>query len=282
VILNLGAHLFFESNWIWSVNIYIYNALNGLAGQSWYFDALIGSALSSNLIKAGVIGACFMYAWLAGKDAVEISLRRKILLITLVSSIFALATTKSLSKAVFLPRPFILAEKTFHLEGEQLVETPRLEYMVADDDDTEKGFLELKRGKIEQNDMGSFPSDHAGFFFTIALGIFLAYRRVGMIALAWAICVPLAAKMVLGQHYPLDILVGAGVGTIILFTLQFLFRRLGDRVLSPITDWTMAHSALSAALMFVVLFEVSNTLDGVRKVGKLGKDVAKHMVGRPN
>jgi membrane-associated phospholipid phosphatase len=266
---------------IWSVNIQIYNALNGLAGRSWYFDVLIGSALSSNLVKAGVIGACFMYAWLSGKDAVQISVRRKILLITLVSSVFVLATTKTLSKTVFLPRPFILAEKTFHLEGDQLVETPRLAYFVAEDEETEKTFYDLQRGQIEQNDMGSFPSDHAGFFFTIALGIFLAYRRVGALAIVWTIFVPLAAKVILGQHFPLDIVVGAAAGTVILLTFQFLFRKLGDRLLSPITEWTLAHSALSAALMFVVLFEVSNTLEGVRKVGKLGKDVAKHMVGRP-
>jgi undecaprenyl-diphosphatase len=268
------------SDWMWSVNIQIYNALNGLAGQSWYFDTFVGAALSSNLIKAGVIGSCFMYVWLSGKDAVQTSARRKILLVTLVASVFALATTKSLSKTVFLPRPFILAEKTFHLDGKQLVETPRIDYIVAEDEDTEKGFLELQRGEIAQNDMGSFPSDHAGFFFTIALGIFLAYRRIGIIALAWIIFVPLTAKVILGQHYPLDIVAGAAVGTVLLLALQFLFRKLGDRVLSPITDWTITHSALSAALMFIILFEVTSTLEGVRKVGKLGKDVTKQMAGR--
>ena len=277
----LALSLLTDSSWLWSLNIQVYDALNGLAGQSWYFDTLTGAALSSNLVKAGVIGACFMYAWLSGNDAAQISARRKILLVTLLASVFVLATTKSLSKTVFLPRPFILAEKTFHLEEDQLVETPRLEYAAAADEETEKSYLELKRGKIAQNDMGSFPSDHAGFFFTIALGIFLAYRRVGIIALAWTIFVPLMAKVILGQHYPIDILAGAAVGTGILLALQFLFKKLGDRVLSPITDWTLAHSALSAALMFIVIFEVSSTLEGVRKVGKLGKDAAKHMVGRP-
>jgi membrane-associated phospholipid phosphatase len=280
--MNITYHfLAADMGWIWNINIYIYHALNGLAGHSWYFDALVGLALSSNLVKAGVIGACFMYAWLAGSDDLQIAARRKILLITLISAVFVLATTKSLSKTVFLPRPFILSEKTFHLEGQQLVQTPQIEYNVAEDEETEKSFKELKQGQIVQNDMGSFPSDHAGFFFTVALGIFLAYRRAGLIALAWTIFVPLTAKMILGQHYPIDIVVGMGVGTAVLLALQFLFRRLGDRVLSPVTNWTMANSALSAALMFIVLFEVANTLDGVRKVGKFGSGVAKHVMGRP-
>ena len=276
-----GAFLSSDIGWIWSLNIYVYSSLNGLVGQSYYFDSLVGLALSSNLVKAGVIGSCFMFAWLVGRDEEQIKIRRKILLITLVAAVFTLATTKTLSKVVFLPRPFIVSEKTFHLEGEQLVESPRLDYKVAEDDDTEKEIFQLKQGQIAQNDMGSFPSDHAGFFFTIALGILLACRRAGMIALCWTIFVPLSAKIMLGQHYPIDILAGAAAGTVILFALRLLFSRIGDRFLTPITEWTIAHSALSAALMFVVLFEVSNTLDGVRKVGKLGKDVAKHMVGRP-
>jgi membrane-associated phospholipid phosphatase len=271
----------FAQSWIWDLNIYIYEVLNGLAGQSWYFDAFVGLALSSNVVKAGVVGACFMYAWLAAGEPIAVAARRKILLVTLISSVFVLATTKSLSKVVFLPRPFILSEKTFHLEGKQLVETPSLKYNVAHDEDTEKDYGELKQGQIIQNDMGSFPSDHAGFFFTIALGIFLAYRRIGLIALAWTILVPLSAKMILGQHYPIDIVAGMAVATVLLLAFQFLFRKLGDRVLSPVARWTMANSAVSAAMMFIVLFEVSNTLEGVRKVGKLGKDVAKHMTGRP-
>ena len=92
---------------------------------------------------------------------------------------------------------------------------------------------------------------------------------------------PLAAKVVLGQHFPLDIVVGAGIGLLILFAMQFLLGKWGNRVLDPVAAWTMKNSALSAALLFIVLFEVTSTLDDVRQVGTVGKDVAKHMIGRP-
>ena len=270
-----------EANWLWSVNIYIYHALNSLAGQSFVFDKLIGLGLSSNLVKASVIGACFMFAWLIGDDDAKIAARRKILLITLVSSVFVLAVTKPMSKAVFLPRPFVLSERSFHLEGSQLVETPRVEYNVPFDEDSQKTFRGLEHGQIADNDMGTFPSDHAGFFITIAFGIFLAYRRAGILAVLWTIFVPIGAKLILGQHFPLDILVGAGIGVLILFSLQTILGRWGNKVLDPITGWTIKNSALSAALLFIVLFEVTSTLDDVRQIGKVGKDVAKHMMGRP-
>ena len=129
-----------ESHWIWSVNNYTYHALNDLAGQSWVFDNIYGLGLNSNLVKAGVIGACFMFAWLTGDDSDKIAARRKILLITLISSVFVLATTKSLSKRVFLPRPYVLSERTFHLEGDQLVETPLSKYSVPYDEESQKNF----------------------------------------------------------------------------------------------------------------------------------------------
>ena len=270
-----------ESHWLWSANLYFYHALNDMAGQSFVFDKLLGLGLSSNLVKAGVIGACFMFAWLTGDDAVEIAARRKILLITLVSSVFVLTVTKPMSKAVFLPRPFVLSERSFHLEGDQLVETPRIDYNVPFDEDSQKTFRELKHGQIAENDLGTFPSDHAGFFITIAFGIFLAYRRAGLLAVLWTIFVPIGAKLILGQHFPMDILASVGIGALILFALQTILGRWGNRVLDPVADWTLKNSALSAALLFIVLFEATSTLDDVRQIGKVGKDVAKHMIGRP-
>src|SRR5437016_7327430 len=46
-------------------------------------------------------------------------------------------------------------------------------------------FRSLVNGDVETNDLGSFPSDHAGFFIAISLGIWLASRRLGLIALGW-------------------------------------------------------------------------------------------------
>src|SRR5205085_4838215 len=93
MMMNFTPILLSQGSWIWDLNIRIYDTLNGLAGHSWYFDAFVGLALSSNLVKAGVIGACFMYAWLAGTDPLQIASRRKILIVTLIASVFVLATT---------------------------------------------------------------------------------------------------------------------------------------------------------------------------------------------
>lgn len=262
------------------INNYLYHCLNGMAGQSWLFDHVMGLGISNNLTKAAVIGACFMLAWLSSGEATVVAARRKILLITLFSSVFVIATTKTISKNVFLPRPYVLSAKTYHLDGTQLVEDRPLEYNVPFDDDAQKSVKDLNDGRIIGNDLESFPSDHAGFFLCLAVGILLAYRAVGIVAILWTVFVPLAAKMIMGQHSPLDVVVGGAIGIAILLVMQFLMGRFANRLLDPVVRWTTLHTALSTALLFIVLFEASNTLDNIHTVAKTGKEVAKHLIGR--
>ncbi len=267
-----------ETNRLTIVSDYLYEMINGLAGRSWIFDNLTDLPLESNLVKAALIGACFMFAWLAGADDAEVARRRKILLITLIASVFVIVTTKTLSKTIFLPRPFIQSQKTFHLEGEQLVESRRLDYRVPLDDENQKSFKALQNGEIIQNDLGSFPSDHAGFYMTLAVGILLACRSAGIIALFWTIFVTLGSRIITGQHSPLDIVVGSGIGIGILLVLQVVIGNLGKRIIDPIVNWTLKNSAVSSAIIFVVLFEAVNKLEDVRLIAKVAVDIAKHLI----
>jgi membrane-associated phospholipid phosphatase len=261
------------------VNDSLFEFFNGLAGRSWIFDNLMELPLESNLVKAALIGSCFFYVWHQNGTETEIIRRRKILLITLLASFFVIATTKTLSKSVFLPRPFIQSQKTFHLENNQLVESPRLNYRVPLDAENQKSFKALQRGEVVQNDLGSFPSDHAGFYMTFAVGILLASRSVGLIAFFWTLLVTLGSRVISGQHSPLDIAVGSGIGIGILFLLQFAFENWGKRFFDAVVSWTLAHSALASAIIFVCLFEVASTLENLRAVMRVGKDIVKHLIG---
>ena len=266
------------ANRLTGIDAYLYEMINGLAGRSWIFDNLMVLPVENNLVKAAVIGACFLMVWVGGKDEAETARRRKILLITLLASVFVIGTTKTLSKTVFLPRPFIQSQKTFHLEGDQLVESPRLEWHVPLDKESQKNFKELQNGEIIQNDLGTFPSDHSGFYMTLAVGILLACRSIGLIALGWTIFVTLGSRVITGQHTPLDIAVGSGIGIGILLTLQFIIGNMGKRLIDPIVNWTLKHSALSSAIIFIFIFEATNTLENIRPLMKLGAEMVKHLI----
>ena len=59
----------------------------------------------------------------------------------------------------------------------------------------------------------SFPSDHASAAFAIATAVLLYHRRVGSVFLAAAGAVGVG-RVLVGAHYPADVLVGAIVGAV--------------------------------------------------------------------
>jgi membrane-associated phospholipid phosphatase len=195
---------------------WLYLLLNGLAGRSWLLDTIVALPLDNALVKAGPIGACFVYAWWSGGDEADSRRRRSTLLVTIASLLFVMAATKTIADGIFLPRPFVHAQQAWHLEEGKLVETPRLAYREPLNGGASNRYRALARGEIEQNDLYSFPSDHAGFFVALALGIFLASRRAGALALGWTLAAILLPRIVTGMHSPLDIAVGAGIGALVL------------------------------------------------------------------
>ncbi|HXT63137.1 MAG TPA: phosphatase PAP2 family protein [Pyrinomonadaceae bacterium] len=266
-------------SWLTSLNDQLLLAINSVAGRNWLFDNVVAFFLDNDLAKAGVIGACFLAAWYGGKDAATTH-RRKILLTTIVAAVFVIGTTKLLSKTIFLPRPEIQSQKIYQLEGDQLVEMKRMPVRIPLDDESQKNYHALINGDVETNDLGSFPSDHAGFFLVISLGIWLASRRLGLLAIGWTVFVILAAKMISAQHTPFDVLAGATVAIIELAVLRYLVAdKWVDRQLERLSQLTLRHSALSSAFIFAVAFEMSSTLVHVRELIGLLSTVRHHILG---
>lgn len=259
---------------------WIYLLLNGLAGRSWLFDTLVALPLDNNLVKAGPVGACFVYAWWSGGDEAETRRRRSTLLATIASLLFVMAATKAVASQVFLPRPFAQAQQAWHLEDGKLVESAGLAYREPLNGGTRSRSEALKRGELEENDLASFPSDHAGFFVALSLGIFLASRRAGAVALGWTFLAILLTRIVTGLHSPLDIVAGAGIGAAMLLAVQLVAGRMRRFALEPVAGWTLRHEALAAALLFVVAFESVNVLTNVRNLAGTGGAIVGHVAGR--
>jgi undecaprenyl-diphosphatase len=252
---------------------------NSVAGRSQLLDTLIALPMMNQLVKAGVIGACFFAVWFGARDEAIALRNRRILLVTLMACLFVIATTKTLSKTVFLPRPFIQSQKAFHLAGEQLVESKRLAYRVPLDEQSQTDHHKLRDGDILPNDLGSFPSDHAGFYMTLAVGIWLASRWIGLLAVGWTLLAILGSRVITGQHSPLDIVAGAGIGIVILLLCQVVIGKGMRRLVEPLVQWTLRHTAWSSALIFIALFEAANTLQNLRELLKTGVAIGKQLIG---
>ncbi len=71
----------------------------------------------------------------------------------------------------------------------------------------------------------SFPSDHAAFAFAAATVLFLVSRRAGAVALAFAALAALS-RVYVGEHYPMDVVAGAVVGSLVALGFHALRGRL--------------------------------------------------------
>jgi membrane-associated phospholipid phosphatase len=247
-----------------------YEAINALAGRSTLFDGLVDLALESSLFKAGVIAACFVFAWHQGGGEESARRRRSVLMVTLLAALAVVGITKTLSHAVFEPRPYILSGKLLYLEGERLVEAPRWHHRAALVGTARNKAEGLSRGDLGDGDMGGFPSDHAGFYFAIALGIWLASRPAGLVALAWTLFITLGSRIIAGHHSPSQIVAGGAIAVAVLLPLQWLAARFGGRILDPIAGLSFRYPALAAAAVFLVAVEITGPLKGLTEMARFG------------
>jgi membrane-associated phospholipid phosphatase len=259
-----------------AIDHFLFQGMNGLAGRWWLLDSLVSVSVANDLIKGGVLGACFFAAWYGGQTPEATQRARKTLLVSLITCVFALATTKLISHVVMLPRPYVLSQAVYELREGDLVPYSHLDYRVPLDGRSQTRFASLRGGDIPAGDWGTFPSDHAGFFVVLSLGISLASRRIGLIALVWTFFVILGGKIMTGLHTPLDVAAGAAIAAVWLGMIWAVAQTRLGKPLDWMSQWTARHAALSSAVLFLVVFEISSTLDHVQE---LLSAVGKHTLG---
>ncbi|MEZ5524079.1 MAG: phosphatase PAP2 family protein [Pseudomonadales bacterium] len=74
---------------------------------------------------------------------------------------------------------------------------------------------------ITASDKFSFPSGHTAAAFLLATLVLLVYGTAAWVLLPWAVCVG-ASRIVLGVHFPGDIIAGAILGTSIGYYAAYL------------------------------------------------------------
>jgi undecaprenyl-diphosphatase len=151
-----------------------FKLVNGLAGHS--LDGLFG-LLATDLagVMMALVALAFLARWSRRRDE-----RRAGALLGTVSAALALAVVQPLSHAVARVRPYAAHPGHAHL-------------LIARSADF------------------SFPSDHAVGAFALAFGIWLYDRTLGSVLLILAAILSLS-RVVVGTHYPGDVLAGALIG----------------------------------------------------------------------
>ena len=206
---------------------------NGIAQQFWIVDRFISFLGHSELIKGGVVLAVFFFAWFGRNSAGAqvLNQEREALLYTLLVCVPGLAFTRAI--ALVLPyrdRPIF---------------NPDLHLRIA------AGF--------EPNALlkwSSFPSDHAVLFFALATSMYFAHRRCGILLYAYSSLVVLLPRLILGMHYPSDLLVGVLFGMALAGITQWQPLR---RAITPsVQQLLSARPGIFYALFFLLCYETAD------------------------
>ncbi|MDF9612863.1 undecaprenyl-diphosphatase [Bacillus cereus] len=76
---------------------------------------------------------------------------------------------------------------------------------------------------VEHTANASFPSDHATSAFAIAITLYLYKKRLGKIFLLLAFFISFS-RIWVGVHYPLDVLIGAVLGSLWAFITHYIIQ----------------------------------------------------------
>jgi undecaprenyl-diphosphatase len=214
---------------------------NSFAQASQHFDLLLWEISENHLLKGGVPITLLWFFWFnkeKGGKKIPSPLVREQVIITLLSCFAAILIGRLLALNLpFRPRP--ITNITLHFV---------IPYGV---------------GHRAFSNMSSFPSDHATFMFSLAMGIWLISRRIGVATLLYVTTIVLLPRIYLGLHYPTDIVAGCFIGifvTLLLHNSQ-LFRTL---VVKPLITWSGKSPDLFYMLFFISTFEVASMFDDIR------------------
>jgi undecaprenyl-diphosphatase len=219
------------------LNLSVFHAINGLAGRSFSLDRLM-SQLESYSLKGLVMMAFFGTLWFRpGPDQIQ---RRKILLLQIFAIGLTILTIRAISVLVpFVTRPIYATDVGFR---------PLLVTMT-----------------YNLEDWSAFPSDQAGMMFALATGFWFASRRAGWLFFIFSF-VTMFARIYVGIHFPIDILVGAIIGTVFSVTLNI--RPVREFITRPLLALELGRPAFFYGCLFAVLYETSILFENVRRIGK--------------
>jgi len=180
------------------MNDVIFFAFYNLAHRSVFFDKIAvftADTLPYLVILAAGIFLLFHHEVFPSKNPFKIFVQKwKEIALVFFSGILAWFLASILKIMIHHPRPFVLFSQV----------TPLF---------TETDF--------------SFPSGHATFYMALSFALFFSHKKVGYIFMFIALLIGIA-RIIVGIHFPLDILGGFVLGTLTAYAVRFVYGKVSE------------------------------------------------------
>ena len=233
--------------------------LNRLARRSRTVDALIWQIWTTAALQGGVVVALVWGAWFSRSEEFGSRTKRSTLLASFIGMYVCLLVTLVL-RAVL---PFRLRP--------------------ASDSSIFHQMPYLPDGTSLVHHATSFPSGHAAVVFSLAVGLGLVSRRLGLLAALHGLFVVCLPRLYFGRHFATDILAGAALAVAIVPSVNTILSR--SSLIRRLLVWVDTHPAMFYGVMFLcsldvaVDFTVSKTI--VHCAGLLAKVDVERIVMLP-
>jgi membrane-associated phospholipid phosphatase len=216
--------------------------LNSLVGKNALFDKLLVAFFGNALIRGFPIFFCLIALWFS----VDCIKRRSRILVGLLAT--CIATVLS----VWLQ---------FHI-------TPHVRPLI--DPALHMNIIDPK-WPTKWDRLGSFPSDTATMFFSLVAVIFLENRLAGWLCFLWALPIIGVIRVIVGWHYPSDIIGGLvlGAGGVYLFNKIPYLGTLIERALELFERRRRMY--IVHALLFIFLADAYTLFHGLQGIKYLLK-----------
>ena len=220
---------------------------NQVIGKSEFIDGATGFVAFSEVLKGIPLMMLFWGLWFAADRLGPAT--RPLLAALLVTNVAAIVVGRAF--ATFLParlRPL--------QDPDIIISTPL--------------------DRMDFDGWSSMPSDHAVMFFAMATAFFFVNRWAGIAALVHAAIIISVPRIMLGLHFPSDIVVGAAIGTIVALLLMPPLSRFFMK--HRTVEHALAYPYLIYPIMFFITFQSASMFESFRRLLGAASDAVSQIL----
>ena len=209
---------------------------NKFCGKSQFWDTLALLFLSVDALRTAILVALTVGIWQYGKSKSDKNAQRRVLYI-LFSIVLTLGIVEMLNALINSPRPVVTLGN--------LIYNP---IVTADMQPL------WREGWVRNPKHGSFPSDTVALLATIACGLFLWNRFLGIGAFLFVLIAGVLPRLYFGLHYPSDMALGLIISIFSSAAVEKinLFKSLSDKILKIENKYPYLFGVISFYLAYVI------------------------------
>ena len=222
------------SHHAWDVATVLF--FNKLCGKSQFWDTLALLFLSVDALRTAILVALIVGIWQYGKSKSDKNAQRRVLFI-LFSIVITLGVIEILNALIDSPRPIVTLGNLIY----NPITTPDTQYL-------------WKEGWVRNPKHGSFPSDTVALLATMACGLFLWNRLLGLAAFLFILLAGILPRLYFGLHYPSDMALGVIVAIFSTAVIEKvdLFKSLSEKILKFENKYPYIFGVISFYLAYVI------------------------------